>query len=819
MRFFIKAYCMHEEEVAALAAERAAGAVDGDIHDGLVIGTADAEAIERLAALGIVVQALGPVPEGPAPGAAMPEATPESAPGPGRAPGYWLAEIVAVSDETIDALAAAGAEIVERDPSGRFVLRASDGDALRRLPFVRDPQPYGVAETMQPAALSLSIAEEAADDAAPGTRRLAVRRAAPGGAVLESAATADPVTAGRFEAICHEPAERDAVAAAIAALGGTVVLSAGRAVRFILNRADVASVAALPGVASVAAAQSARLRCDLARAVIGLERPGAAPAALPYDGKGELVGVADTGLDASHPDFAAKRVTVVALGRPGDGSDPDGHGTHVAGTIVGDGTASGAAAPLRGIAPAADLHFQSILDANGGLGGLPDALADLLQPAYDAGVRIHNNSWGAYIQARYDSMALDIDDFVHAHPDFLPVVAAGNEGSCRPGLAAQPGFVDFPSLGSPATAKNAITVGASRSSRTSGGYAALTWRSGWPRDFDRAPISDETVSGDAEALAAFSSRGPCDDFRIKPDVVAPGTDIAATRSKDAPLSHFWGAYPQNRHYAFMGGTSMACPIVAGCATLVRQYYRETRGHPEPSAALLKATLINGTVVLAGADAVASPDGRPNFHQGFGRIDMARTLPDPAAPAFEVFFVDTWKRDPGLRFTQRKGRLRWEFAVGQPCELRITLAWTDYPGRSLQNQLRIILDTRVDGKAVNWVGNGEGVRLLDFPAQDPRLALAGQENVLLRDPQNNVQVIRAQVAPGSHTLAIFADGLIRLPQDFALVATYPVGGRHRGGLLTMRVHAIDAAEGDCLLLEDGGRFALSTAASPASSTSA
>ena len=48
-------------------------------------------------------------------------------------------------------------------------------------------------------------------------------------------------------------------------------------------------------------------------------------------------------------------------------------------------------------------------------------------------------------------------------------------------------------------------------------------------------------------------------------------------------------------------------------------------------------------------------------------------------------------------------------------------------------------------------------------------------MLLRDPQNNVQVIRAQVAPGSHTLAIFADGLIRLPQDFALVATYPVGG--------------------------------------------
>ncbi|WP_326525257.1 S8 family serine peptidase [Sphingomonas sp.] len=793
MRFFIKAYPMHEAEVSALADEQAAGAVDGDIHDGLVTGTADAEAIERLAARGIVVQALAPVPTGGAAAGGTLESapapqTPALAPGQpslqgghadaaaaGGAPGYWLAEVLEVSDETIHVLATVGAEIVERDPSGRFVVRASDGEALRRLPFVRDPQPYGVADTLQPAAQNLALKEEQADGEPPGTRNLAVRRADPGGAVLESSRDPGPVTAGRFEAICHEPAEREAVADAIGALGGTIVMSAGRAVRFTLNTADVASVAALPGVASVAAARAARLRCDMAREIVGLGRPGAVPGTLPYDGRGELVGVADTGLDESHPDFAAKTVTVIALGRPGDGSDPDGHGTHVAGTIVGDGTASGAGAPLRGIAPAADLHFQSVLDANGGLGGLPDTLADLLQPAYNAGVRVHNNSWGAYIQSRYDSMALDIDDFVFANPDFVAVVAAGNEGSCRPGLSAKPGFVDFPSLGSPASAKNAITVGASRSSRTSGGYATMTWRSGWPEDFAAAPIAGETVSGDPQSLAAFSSRGPCDDFRIKPDVVAPGTDIAATRSKNAPLAHFWGAYPNNRHYAFMGGTSMACPIVAGCAALVRQYYREAQAHPAPSAALVKATLVNGTTVLSGGDAAALPDGRPNFHQGFGRIDMALTLPDPVAPAFEVFFIDTWQRDPGFRFSTRKGRFRWEFDVHKPGELRIALAWTDYPGRSLQNQLRIILDTRRGGGTFNWVGNERGVRLLDFPASDPRQNLSGQTNILLRDPQNNVQVIRADVQPGSHTLAIFADSLIRLPQDFAFVATYPVGG--------------------------------------------
>lgn len=809
MRYFIKAYPMHEEEVDALASEAKTGGVDGDVHEGLVVGTADADAIERLVRRGIVVQAVGTVPE---------EAPPVSRPA-GRVPGvefrtrarldaqfgapaewlgghfdarvrvpevvprYWLADLLTgVTDRTIGLLADAGAEIVERDPSGALVLRTTDGDErLRGLPFLEGLRPYGVAETLPPATgETIGRGDNAFASAgrAGRTGPAGLRPAGPPGATEGEVGP----SAGRFEAICHLSEDLGGVAQGIEALGGQIISSTGRAVRFILNKADLEGVARLEGVASVSAATSPQLRCDLARPIIGLERPGAPLHAMPFDGRGELIGVADTGIDSGHPDFAAKRLTAVPLGRPGDSSDPDGHGTHVAGTIAGDGTASrpagappGDPAPLRGIAPAADLYVQSVLDANGGLGGLPPSLVDLLQPAYDAGVRIHNNSWGAYIQSRYDSMALDIDGFVHNHPDFLPVIAAGNEGSCRPGLAAQPGFVDYPSLGSPAASKNGITVGASRSSRTSGGLAAMTWQQAWPQDFNAGPIGGETVSGNPEGLAAFSSRGPCDEVRIKPDLVAPGTDIAATRSSRAPLSHFWGAYPKNRFYAFMGGTSMACPVVTGCAALVRQYYRTEREHAEPSAALLKATLINGTTRLTSWDAIAPPDGKPNYHQGFGRIDMARTIPDPREPEFELFFVDTWRRDQGLRLASRSLRLRWEFVVKVACELRITLAWTDYPGRGVQNHVRIILDTRKAGQVVNWVGNADAVTPVKFPAHDPRLLLPGNANLILRDPHNNVQIIRAQVEPGSHMLALFADGLIFLPQDFALVATYPVDG--------------------------------------------
>ena len=823
MRYFIKAYPMHEPEVDALAEEAATGAVDADIGHGLVTGTADEAAIARLAAKGIVVQALGPVPDdGPVNAEEHDENVDERSPAGtilggianrlnaiveglgvgaaklGQVPRYWLADLLTgLTDDAIGKVEAAGAKIVERDPTGSFVLRI-DGDdaALRGLPFVRNLRVYGVVETLS--ASSSGVAAESPDvpplaagipgDAEGSDDGSGAAAATAGvdfsdldGIVVEANASPPPLSSSRFEAICHEPSDLQQVADAIGALGGSVVASTGRAVRFVLNPTDIESVAAIPGVASVAAARSPELRSDFARLLIGLGQAGPPNSLLPFEGKGEKIGVADTGIDKDHPDFASKTVTIVALGRPNDASDPDGHGTHVAGTIAGDGTASRAQgvpanqpAPLRGVAPAADLYFQSVMDINGGLGGLPDSMTDLLQPAYDAGVRIHNNSWGAYIQSRYDSMALDFDEFVHNNPDFLPVIAAGNEGSCRPGSSAKVGFVDYPSLGSPGIAKNAITVGASRSNRTSGGLSALTWQEAWPDDFSSGPIGSEGVSGDPEGLAAFSSRGPVDEFRLKPDLVAPGTDIAATRSSKAPLSHFWGAYPNNRFYAFMGGTSMACPLVTGCAALVREYYRTQQQVAEPSAALLKATLINGTRRLTGDDAVAPPDGRPNYHQGFGRIDLARSIPDPAAPAFDLFFVDTWKREPAFRFVNRKGRLRWEINVQKACELRIALVWTDYPGRSVQNQLRVILDTRKAGTTVNWIGNQDAPTFIKFTAHDPTVLLPGQDNVLTRDPQNNVQIIRAAVEPGSHMLALFADGLLKLPQDFALVATYPVG---------------------------------------------
>src|SRR6202008_3510693 len=108
-------------------------------------------------------------------------------------------------------------------------------------------------------------------------------------------------------------------------------------------------------------------------------------------GEGQIVGVADTGLDANHPDFAGRIAGLVARGRIGDSSDPHGHGTHVSGSVLGDGKASNG--QLRGVAPGAKLFLQSVLDAGGELGALPLALGELFEEADVAGSRIHPNIW------------------------------------------------------------------------------------------------------------------------------------------------------------------------------------------------------------------------------------------------------------------------------------------------------------------------------------------------------------------------------------------------------------------------------------------
>jgi serine protease AprX len=222
------------------------------------------------------------------------------------------------------------------------------------------------------------------------------------------------------------------------------------------------------------------------------------------------------------------------------------------------------------------------------------------------------------------------------------------------------------------------------------------------------------------------------------------------------LRNFWGPYPGNALYAFMGGTSMSAPLVSGCAALVREYYAKERGH-EPSAALLKATLINSTKWLTGADAVADFADQPNFHQGFGAVYMPWAIPNPLEPDWKLEFVDTWQKPrKQLQRSGQRDRFRVRMSGGK--WLRICLAWTDVAARALQNNLNLFVQHEPSGK--KWIGNANLPLSLGVP-----------------DPDNNVEVIRLEnPESGAYLIQISAINLLRPPQDYALVVTGELGSK-------------------------------------------
>ncbi len=747
------AYGMHEAEIAAAhsALTNATGTesyVVGEIEEADIAALEHQGVIvERVAAPVGIEAAQTPAAArrgGPGAGAGLESFALPPTPAPTPAPEagvetQWIMELLGpMLEEARERIAATGARLEERVPPSAYVVTATPEQAVEliNLDGVADVQPYGPAVN-GPVALTAGAARR--------------------GAAEEGGLEAAVLTV--WDAWLVDAAARDALVAWCGAQGIEVVGSGGRKVRFSLfaDSDRLPEVQALPGVLNVVEFVPPRLHNDLARVRLGVDADGEGHGGLPYSGAGQVVGVADTGLDDQHPDFQGRIVGLVARGRPGDPSDPHGHGTHVAGSVLGDGSASGG--QFRGVAPEASLFFQSLLDAGGGLGGLPVALSELFQEAYDAGARVHNNSWGSATGSAYTIDSTEVDDFIASHRDMLVVISAGNEGSAAEPLNSSPGFVDWLSMGSPASCKNALTVGAHRSVRTSGGFADQPYSAVWPADFPMPPIADQTVSGDGQCIAGFSSRGPCDDRRIKPDVVAPGTDIVSARSGAGDPSNYWGTH-QLPAYAYMGGTSMAAPLVAGCAALVRQYYVDERGIA-PSAALLKATLINGTTWLSGEDALADFPLAPNYHQGFGAVNLLGSIPNASSPALRLELVDSWEK-PVLQFARTGQRFRFEIDVQEvdpALPLRVTLTYTDLAARALQNDLSMLLQ-QPDGQ--KRLGNEDVPQGLKIP-----------------DPTNNVEVIRIDDAPaGTYTVQVFARNLLRGPQDFALVVTGALGGTLR-----------------------------------------
>jgi len=184
-------------------------------------------------------------------------------------------------------------------------------------------------------------------------------------------------------------------------------------------------------------------------------------------------------------------------------------------------------------------------------------------------------------------------------------------------------------------------------------------------------------------MVAFSSRGPTQDQRFKPDVVAPGTFVLSARSRDTQ-SNGWGLPATTEtSYMYDGGTSMATPLVAGCCALIREYLIGKRAIAKPSAALVKAFLINGASGITGQFSPSETGPIPNFEQGFGRVDMQATI-GPGADQIAALHDEDKQLD-----TNEEQTVEIPVPDGAK-ELKATLVWTDPAGATLQNDLDLIV---------------------------------------------------------------------------------------------------------------------------------
>lgn len=283
-----------------------------------------------------------------------------------------------------------------------------------------------------------------------------------------------------------------------------------------------------------------------------------------FKGKGTTICVIDTGI-AQHPDYKDRIIGFKDfVNNKTEAYDDQGHGTHCAGIAAGDGQAS--EGKFAGAAPEANLVGVKVLNKYGS-GSFSDIIAGLqwaVEKKDELKIDIISMSLGGYASQSFkdDPVAQAVESAVQS--GIITVVAAGNSGPAGK------------TIGTPATAPHAVTVGA---------------------------LDDKgTVERSDDEVASFSSRGPTTkDNLAKPDILTPGVRITAPK-------HTGG-------YTTMSGTSMACPMAAGMAALVKN-----------AAPLVTPGELKG-VIMGTADKLVDANGNKLSHndQGAGVFDVMEAI--------------------------------------------------------------------------------------------------------------------------------------------------------------------------------------------------
>ncbi|HQV69797.1 MAG TPA: S8 family serine peptidase [Thermoflexales bacterium] len=302
--------------------------------------------------------------------------------------------------------------------------------------------------------------------------------------------------------------------------------------------------------------------------------------------------------------------------------------------------------------------------------------------SYAAGANLTSNSWGSNANGAYDDSAQAYDALTR---DANSNAADGNQQMLHVFSAGNAGAGGSHTIGSPATGKNVLSVGATENVRDQG-----------VNDGCNEPNADN-----ADDIAGFSSRGPTADQRIKPDITAPGTHVQGPATQ-APGFDGSGVcavsgsayYPAGQTlYTWSSGTSHSAPAVAGAASLLWEYYRRVlKPGATPSPAMLKALLLNTPRYLQGLN---SGDTLPSSTQGWGDVNLGNMF--DGIPRFLL--------DQAQIFAATGQQYAISGKVNQSDKpFRVTLVWTDAPGPLTGNAYVNNLDLEVTVGGQTYKGN-------------------------------------------------------------------------------------------------------------------
>ncbi len=533
----------------------------------------------------------------------------------------------------------------------------------------------------------------------------------------------------------------------------------------------IPALAALPGVSWIEPWSTPTFMVDAAARSVGA-RQGSDGALNPdgtavwsYDadadsfngltGKSVTVDITDTGVDGTHSAFNGRTQKYTSLidTQPA-WSDPIGHGTHVAGIVLGDGSYRASETQYyhdnfdgkyAGLAPGAYMIAQSLYGPNETF-----TYRNLTKWSVENGAQISQNSWGTWhssvwgnytiVSRDYDNSTRDADWTTPGNQSILVVFAAGNEG-----------IYGNNTLSVTAVAKNVISVGATGNGKN--------------------------VTAEDEVWL-HSSRGWTDDGRIKPDLVAPGDDVTSTWGiDDNGASGDLPAEAGEHSYITYGGTSMSAPVVSGSAALVFDHLIKREGLTEPSPAVVKAILV------ASADHLDTSQW-PGREQGWGRVNVSRAIVETRDNNME--FVDQTTKFDNVGQSQS---YKYDVQAGQP--LRVSLVWTDLPSHVYSGKMLINdLDLQVKSPSGQvYKGNvfGAGESITGGDADDTN----NVEMVYIDSPTTGeweVTVSSRQLPP------VWGGG----NQDFALSVVGNVNKKFVDiAAQNLSVRATDAAEGDLI----------------------